>query len=329
MIIFILSISSKILISRQAWCFKTLSRVKSATSDGWAKTWQISTSFVPSSPSKLQVFGDNSDRGQNYLEVSLVTKIPRSMYCFLRVSAWSWQCSANRSWRSPLEIQSAKKVFTCMIFSSKMADMSWIYCRISTYLLAISKSSLMSSSQKLNTWIIIKSAFCKSMYRKAMHLLQLVCQDRSIFEKITNLFDKWNHSQALRVVAVQSGASCAGDTSGRASVSNSSALPVMSDTSGGSSPCASWAPRTASGARGWWSGCEGGVNRAPFDVGVGDWCRGWVLFNISWRTGGCWARSSSHAWCACLLSWWVRGIKPQHLRGVVIPDGHNENHSLF
>ena len=165
--------------------------------------------------------------------------------------------------------------------------------------------------------------------QKAMHLLQLVCQDRSIFEKITNLFDKWNHLQALRVVAVQSGASCAGDTSGRASVSNSSALPVMSDTSGGSSPCASWAPRTASGARGWWSGCEGGVNRAPFDVGVGDWCRGWVLFNISWRTGGCWARSSSHAWCACLLSWWVRGIKPQHLRGVVIPDGHNENHSLF
>lgn len=26
--------------------------------------------------------------------------------------------------------------------------------------------------------------------QKAMHLLQLVCQDRSIFEKITNLFDK-------------------------------------------------------------------------------------------------------------------------------------------
>lgn len=72
---------------------------------------------------------------------------------------------------------------------------------------------------------------------------------------------------------------------------------------------------------------EGGVERTELDVGEGDGGIGALLLDISGDTRVRGARAAIVAGSGAVS--WVGGVEPKHVGVVVIPDGHDENHTLF
>jgi hypothetical protein len=76
-------------------------------------------------------------------------------------------------------------------------------------------------------------------------------------------------------------------------------------------------------------GSESGVDGTPLDGGEGHGCVRRVLLNVRRCARVCGACSASDTWGAGVLGWRVRGIEPQHVYSMVIPDREDKHHTLL
>ena len=82
-----------------------------------------------------------------------------------------------------------------------------------------------------------------------------------------------------------------------------------------------------SGRRASAGGGEGRADITELDVGVGDGGVGFADLNVGGDTGSGWARATSDTGAAGVGGGGVVGVEPEHVHGVVVPDGEDENHS--
>ena len=73
---------------------------------------------------------------------------------------------------------------------------------------------------------------------------------------------------------------------------------------------------------------EGGSDITELDVGEGDEGVGLLRFDISGDTGGDGARSTKDTGVGGGLVERIGAVEPQHVGRIVVPDGHNQDHSL-
>ena len=82
-----------------------------------------------------------------------------------------------------------------------------------------------------------------------------------------------------------------------------------------------------SGRRASAGGGEGRADITELDVGVGDGGVGFADLNVGGDTGSGGARATSNTGAAGVGGGGVVGVEPEHVDGVVVPDGENENHA--
>jgi len=100
---------------------------------------------------------------------------------------------------------------------------------------------------------------------------------------------------------------------------------------GGGSGGAGGGGGSAAGGR--WDGgtsaslVEGGAEGTELDVGESDGGVGEVFNQVIWVTGGTSARSTLDARSVLITVEWEGGVEPQHVSGVITPDGHDQGNT--